>query len=128
MDIQERIDKAVELKHGRNNCAQAVAVSYSDLAKRDPEDLWTLTAGFGGGMGTMEGTCGALCGAVLIAGLLTKGERTGAVSRQVLNRFKELSGAVSCRDLKRRVDGRPVCQCDDCVRHAVIALAEAMNL
>ena len=75
MNVEERCKKAVELKHGSNNCAQAAALSCSDLVEMEPDLLWKLNAGFGGGMGTMEGTCGALCGAVLIAGLLTQGER-----------------------------------------------------
>lgn len=128
MNLEERKEKAVELKHGPNNCAQAVAVSCSDLVGMEPELLWQLNAGFGGGMGTMEGTCGALCGAILIAGLLTKGERTGARSGRILRRFKELSGATVCGDLKKKINGKPVCACDDCVRHAVIALSEVMEI
>ena len=128
MNVEERCKKAVELKHGSNNCAQAAALSCSDLVEMEPDLLWKLNAGFGGGMGTMEGTCGALCGAVLIAGLLTQGERTGARSGRILRRFKELSGATACGDLNKKINGKPVCDCDDCVRHAVIALSEVMDL
>ena len=128
MTIQERAEKAVELKNsGRCNCAQAVAAVLADQVEMAPETLHQLTAGFCAGMGTMDATCGALIGANVIAGLKTEGQGTLMVSRSMMNRFKEQSGAVACRDLKTMVDGHPVCPCEDCVRHAVLAYGEAMG-
>ena len=59
MTIEERAARAVELKAGCN-CAQAVVLSYADKLPLEEETLKKLAAGYGGGMGCMEGTCGAL--------------------------------------------------------------------
>ena len=63
MTIEERAARAVELK-ASCNCAQAVVLSYADKLPLEEETLKKLAAGYGGGMGCMEGTCGALVGAV----------------------------------------------------------------
>ena len=55
------------------NCAQAVACTYCDLLGYKEEDVFRMTEGFGAGMGGMQATCGALSGAVLLAGLLLSG-------------------------------------------------------
>ena len=70
MTIEERAARAVELKAGCN-CAQAVVLSYADKLPLEEETLKKLAAGYGGGMGCMEGTCGALVGAVMVAGIRT---------------------------------------------------------
>ena len=57
MTIEERAARAVELK-ASCNCAQAVVLSYADKLPLEEETLKKLAAGYGGGMGCMEGTCG----------------------------------------------------------------------
>ena len=91
------------------------------------DKLMQLSAGFGSGMGTMEGSCGALVGAVMVAGLRTGGSGTMALSRRILPRFRELCGATICRELKGVDTGKPLCSCEDCVRNAVLAAAEALG-
>ena len=120
MNIEERCEKAVELKHGSNNCAQAVAVSCSDLVGMEKDLLWKLNAGFGGGMGTMEGTCGALCAAQMVMGLKKyEGAPVLRDAAGILKEFENKCGATICKDLKGRDTGVVICECDDCVRHAV---------
>ena len=126
MTTQERQDCAAALKR-EMNCCQAVVRAFADTLAPDEETLMALAAGFGSGMGTMEGTCGALAGAIMVAGLRTKGAGTMALSREILPRFKELCGATACRDLKGIETGKVLCSCEDCVRNAVCAAAEALN-
>ena len=38
---------------------------------------------------------------------------------ETLAKFKEKCGATICKDLKGRDTGVVICECDDCVRHAV---------
>lgn len=54
MTIEERAARAVELK-ASCNCAQAVVLSYADKLPLEEETLKKLAAGYGGGMGCMEG-------------------------------------------------------------------------
>ena len=57
-----RCEKAVEKKHNGYNCAQAVACSFCKEASMDEDTLKKITQGFGAGLGTMAGTCGAISG------------------------------------------------------------------
>jgi C_GCAxxG_C_C family probable redox protein len=125
MTIKERQDYAATLKR-EMNCCQAVVRAFADTIPLDETTLMSLSAGFGAGMGTMEGTCGALVGAIIVAGLRTGGNGTVALSRKILPRFKELcGGATICRDLKGIETGKVLCSCENCVRNAVCAAEEA---
>ena len=126
MTIEERAARAVELKAGCN-CAQAVVLSYADKLPLEEETLKKLAAGYGGGMGCMEGTCGALVGAVMAAGMLTDGQGTGRYARQILLGFRERCGATICKDLKGVETGKVLCPCTECVRNAVLAAGAALG-
>ncbi len=126
MTTAERQDYAAKLKR-EMNCCQAVVRAFADTVSLDEATLTSLAAGFGSGMGTMEGSCGALVGAVMVAGLRTGGSGTMALSRRILPRFRELCGATICRELKGVDAGKPLCSCEDCVRNAVLAAAEALG-
>ena len=125
MTIQERQDHAADLKR-EMNCCQAVVRAFADTLALDEATLMSIGSGFGSGMGTMEGTCGALVGAIMVVGLRTNGTGTIPLSRKMLPRFKELCGAIICRDLKGIETGKVLCTCDNCVRHAVRAADEAL--
>ena len=86
------------------NCSQAVLSAYADL---DDETALKIASGFGGGMGRMADTCGAVTGAFMILGL-----RYGAASpdreakeaiyaqiRDFSDRFKARNGSLHCRNL-----------------------------
>ena len=126
MTIEERAARAVELKAGCN-CAQAVVLSYADKLPLEEETLKKLAAGYGGGMGCMEGTCGALVGAVMVAGMLTDGQGTGRYARALLLGFRERCGATICKDLKGVETGKVLCPCTECVRNAVLAAGAALG-
>ena len=60
-------------------------------------------AGFAAGMGCMEATCGALIGAVMVAGFLTGGKGTPVAAKKILSDFKEKCDAIlSRRPLEER--------------------------
>ena len=121
----DRASKAAELKHNGYNCAQAVLCAYADILALTPEQLKKTGAAFGGGMGNMEATCGALCGAQIVLGLLKYEGRPVLRDAAALQRtFTETCGASLCKDLKGRDTGRVLCSCDDCVRNAVTLLED----
>ena len=123
MTINERMNYAA-LRKKEMNCCQAVLVAFADEAGRSEEDL--LRLGFGSGMGTMEGTCGALVGAIMVSSLLSEKGAAMAASRAIMPRFKELCGATICRDLKGIDTGKVLCSCENCVRNAVRAAGESL--
>ena len=129
MTIQERADKAVQLKTmGGYNCSQAVTAVFSDQTSLTEEQLRQIAAGFCAGMGNLEATCGALIGAGMIAGLKTEGKGTLMITRQIQETFNDRCGAIRCKELKTLINGKPLCSCEDCVRNAVLIYGEVMDL
>ena len=123
-----RAEKAVEFKHTKCNCAQAVLMAFRAELGKSEEELQALGSGFGSGMGGMEATCGALCGATIAMGLPNKSEMpTKMIAREMLQEFKAAAGATICGDLKGIKTKQMLCSCDDCVRYAVAALEKHMD-
>ena len=61
---------AAELFLEGYNCAQAVAVAFTDLTGMDKQEAARLAAPFGGGMGRMREVCGAVSGMLMGVGHL----------------------------------------------------------
>ena len=90
--MESRVKETI-VRHDKGyNCAQAVACTYCDLFGYKEEDVFRMTEGFGLGMGCMAGTCGALSGAVLLAGALRFCHLCRAEGRDHRN-----TGAFLCR-------------------------------
>ena len=124
MTLDERMDYAARRKK-EMNCCQAVLVAFADKLGKSEDDLLRLGSGFGSGMATMEGTCGALVGAIMVSSLLSPDGEARNNSRAIMSRFKELcGGATICRDLKGIETGKMLCSCEDCVRNAVHVAGE----
>ena len=116
----EKRDYAVILKHSGCNCAQAVLCAFAEETGLSEDLLKRMGAGFGAGMGCMEATCGALVGAEILLGLKLYQDRPVlANARQLHGAFTQRCGASLCKELKGRDTGVVLCECDDCVRHAV---------
>ena len=89
---------------------------------------------FGAGVGTMEGICGALSGAVMIAGLknstanLEKPDSKAStikISKQLITNFKDRVGSITCREIKgNNSENKVLCSCDDCIKHGVKLVEE----
>lgn len=129
MTNSERAAAAAELKAtGQCNCTQAVLKVFEDRLPVDSDTLMKLTAGYTAGMGCMESTCGALIGAVMVAGILTNGKGTPRCSKELVKQFDEKCGATICHDLKGVTTGKTLCSCPDCVHNAIDALGEVLEL
>jgi C_GCAxxG_C_C family probable redox protein len=90
------------------SCSQAVFSAYASEYGLDRDAAMKVSAGFGGGMGRMAQTCGAVTGAYMVIGL-----KYGAVSgqdqeskqmtyrlvREFAERFKAKNGSLVCKDL-----------------------------
>ena len=127
MTLDERMDYGARRKK-EMNCCQAVLVAFADKLGKKEDDLLRLGSGFGSGMATMEGTCGALVGAIMVSSLLSAEGEARSNSRAIMSRFKELcGGATICRDLKGIETGKVLCSCEDCVRNAVRAAGETLK-
>lgn len=126
--METRIEQAVDKKRsGKFNCAQAVACTYCDLAGVEEPTMRHLTNAFGTGMGSMDGTCGAIVGAGVVLGMVRK-DRIAAMRdmKTLVTRFKQRNGAVECHALKGVGSGCPLRACNDCVADAAGLLEELL--
>ncbi|MBQ6562701.1 MAG: C-GCAxxG-C-C family protein [Clostridia bacterium] len=128
MTTEERAERAVALRAAHtHNCCQAVAAVLGEELGVNSELLYHIASGFGGGMGTMEGTCGALAAAAMAAGIATKGKAGPVYAGKIQKEFVNQTGALLCKDLKGRSTGRVLCPCEECVRCAVRSFDQIMQ-
>lgn len=124
----DRKELAVSCKHNGHNCCQAVLAAFQDDLDISPDVIKRMGAAFGGGMGNMEGPCGALCGAEMALGLLLyQGKPIHAEAREVRSCFVEKTGSQICREIKGISTGKMLCPCEDCIRNAVAALETVLQ-
>ena len=102
---------------GQCNCAQSVLCTYCDITGLDEKTSLSIASGFAAGMGSMEGTCGAIVGAGMVLGMV-HGGRAVADMRQLLAKFQQRNGAIQCRQLKGRDTGIVLRECHQCVADA----------
>lgn len=130
--MKTRVEETIERHDKGYNCAQAVACTYCDLVGLDEETMFRITEALGLGMGNMEGTCGAVSGACVLAGMknssanLAKPDSKASsykLSKEILKQFKEQNKSVTCRELKGVETGKVLRPCADCIRDAA-AIAE----
>jgi C_GCAxxG_C_C family probable redox protein len=89
------------------NCSQAVFSAYAAQLGLDEPTAMKIAAGFGGGMGRMAETCGAVTGAFMVLGLrfgttsTDRAEKEAMVARirDFVGRFKTRNSAIACREL-----------------------------
>lgn len=127
--MESRINEAVERKRsGKYNCAQAVACTYCDVAGVDADTMRNLVNAFGAGMGSSDGTCGALVGAGVVLGMVRR-DRAAAMRdmKTMVTSFKAQNGSVTCRDLKGIDSGAPLRHCNDCVADAATFLEAQLS-
>lgn len=71
IDLDKRVELAVDLFKQGYNCSQSVVGAFADMYGFSREQALKMAASFGGGIGRMRQTCGAACGLFMIAGLET---------------------------------------------------------
>lgn len=89
------------------NCSQAVALAFADLTGLDEKTIAKLTQPFGGGMGRLRLTCGAVSGMATVVGMLfgdpelsSDGKKnTYAIVQELCGKFKAECGSLICAEL-----------------------------
>ena len=135
--MSDRIQKALENHKKGMNCCQAVVCTFADALDADENIVFALGEGFGAGMGGMECTCGAVSGAVILAGLknssknvenpTTKG-KTYQLSKAIVKEFEIKNGSVICKELKGIGTGKVLRSCDGCISDAVELVEKILEL
>ena len=121
-------EKALLLHNQGNNCCQSVCLAFADKLGIDEEVLFKISEGFGAGMGNLQGSCGALSAAVMIAGIYNSGGKDAAVRTkaktyklvsQMNNEFVDLVRSMCCKEIKGLETGHVLKSCDGCIETAV---------
>ncbi len=90
------------------NCAQSVLVAYVQELGLDQASALKIATAFGGGMGRLAVTCGAVTGAFMVLGLKygmvnaaeqAAKEKTYGLVQTFAREFQARQGALDCRDL-----------------------------
>lgn len=131
-----RVKKAVENHDKGYNCGQAVACAFSDLTGVDEETMFRITEGMGLGMGCMEGTCGAVNGAITILGLKNSTANLDApnskvhtyqLSKELVGAFRDKNQSIVCKDLKGVETKKVLRSCQGCIEDATRILEEIIQ-
>lgn len=127
LSAEKKGELACSLRGKGCNCCQAVIMAYKDELGLSEQEIKKLGAAFGGGMATMDATCGALVGAGIALGILKyEDSPIRGNAKALITDFKEMSKATSCRDLKGIATGVMLTSCEDCMRNAVKALSSQL--
>ena len=120
--MENKLSLAMNYHDQGYNCAQAVALPFCKELGLEESLVKRATEGFGAGMGGRTQTCGALSGAIFVAGLLhaspTEPQSKAAtyqICAALSEQFVHECGAGACEDIKGLKTGTPLYSCNDCI-------------
>lgn len=101
-------EKAISLFSSGLNCAQSVLTAYTDSLNIDKDLAIQISCGFGGGMGRLQETCGAVTAAFMVLGIFN-GKKysensvrkimTYAMIQEFNSQFLKIHGTTNCKAL-----------------------------
>jgi len=103
-----RVEEAVSCLKEGFSCSQVVLSAYGTESGLDREIALKVSGAFGGGMGRMGGTCGAVTGAFMVIGLKygkteaednQTREKAYSLVREFVAEFESRNGSIICREL-----------------------------
>ena len=111
MKKMSRAERAKEYFQQGYACSQAVALAISDLMNVGEEEIAKIMLPFGGGLGRLRLTCGAVSGmAAVVGSVLSEKENTPenkkriyAVVQELCGKFQAENGSLICGELLQGV-------------------------
>ncbi len=106
--MKNHAEKAAKLFISGCNCSQAVFGAFAEDCGFDFETALKLSSSFGGGMGRLRETCGAVTGMFMVAGLLKGYSDTNnkeakdnhyKLIQELANEFKSVYQTYNCNEL-----------------------------
>lgn len=143
--MENKKEKAIAAFKSGYNCAQSVVVAFAEDLNFDKNAALSTAVGFGGGMGRLQETCGAVTGAFMVLGLyngakytdnITLKNDTYSMVQQFDAKFKLIHQTTNCKALLqcdlRSEDGHAFAVenklfekiCEKCIANAVDILEE----
>jgi len=146
MKLKEK--KAIHTFSSGLNCSQAVLASYSDELNFDSSFALNISSGFGGGMGRLQETCGAVTGSYMVLGIYNgkrhtdnkdKKEATYTMIQAFSEKFNSINGSTDCKSLLKcdlnTEEGRLFAEknnlyekvCEKCITDSIGIIEELIN-
>lgn len=146
--MAEKEKIAIELFRSGLNCAQAVLTAYSDELKVDKKYTAAVACGFGGGMGRLQGTCGAVTGSYMVLGIFNSNlypdndvskDESYTMIQKFSEKFISMNGSIDCKSLLKceikSAEGRKWAKenkifetvCEKCIVDSVKIIEELVN-
>lgn len=121
MTLEERIKIANDYRSKGYNCAQSVAIAFSDVLNLPEEIITRLSIGYGGGFGGQGEVCGVVSAMTMIEGFRSNGlpnDKKVAYQavRKLSDEFKASCDSIICCELKQANTPKP---CDDLIRKGI---------
>jgi len=107
-EMKVKEEKAIVSFKSGLNCAQSILTAYSSDLNFDNNLALSISCGFGGGMGRLQETCGAVTGSFMVlsiynsnryTNLKDKKEETYSMIQKFSNKFKSIHGTIECKSL-----------------------------
>jgi C_GCAxxG_C_C family probable redox protein len=146
--MKSKKQKAIQSFRSGLNCAQSVLTAFSDDLEFDYKLALNVSSGFGGGMGKLQETCGAVTGAFMVIGIYNSNTHTDtkigkdkseSMIQAFSTKFKAINGTQNCSsllkcDLKTE-EGRTYATdnglfetvCEKCVSDSVAIIEELIK-
>ena len=139
---------AINLFKSGLNCAQAVLSTYSDKLNFDNKLALSISCGFGGGMGRLQETCGAVTGAFMVISIfncqkysdnIDRKEKTYSMIQDFNEKFNEIHNTMNCKSLLntdlKTADGRRFVKenkldesvCEKCISDSIKIIEEILR-
>ena len=88
-------------------CSQAVALAFCDVMGIEEDVISKIMLSFGGGIGRLRMTCGAVSGMAAVIGMVfadaentpENKKKTYAIVQELCGKFKEETGSLICAEL-----------------------------
>lgn len=146
--MESKKEKAYRLHASGYNCAQSVAAAFADELNMDENLALQMSVGFGGGMGRMQETCGAVTGAFMVLGLYNGKNSednaglknaTYSMVQQFDRRFRAMHRTTNCMELiqcdiktpegftQAKEQGLFQSVCDKCISDAIEIVEELVE-
>lgn len=141
---EEVVAKAMSCFKEGYACSQAVVLAFADEFSLNKSHAAAMSSTFGGGMGRLRRTCGALTGGFMITGLKYGNVNPDDMDdklnsyrkvRELNKQFEAIHGSSICKDLlatvatddqvKKREHHRMIC--DACVKTATELTYDMIN-
>ncbi len=108
--MKEKQENAIHAFYTGCNCAQSVISGYANKFNMDTKQVLNIASTFGGGMGRLQQTCGAVTGSYMLIGLFNSAQpideeeikkNSVIMVQEFQKRFVEINGTDQCNDLIR---------------------------